>query len=112
MVGRERQLVAAARSGAVDHANGEQARGLACVLDAVACFVGELAEIDLVGVAGGGGEADVGAGAENPPLAPAARGDLCPRAPRAPPARRGCPAAVGAPGGGGEVGVVALRTRT
>ena len=65
VVGRKRQLVAAARGGAVDHANGEEARGLACVLDAVARLVGELAEIDLVGVAGAGEHANVGAGAEH-----------------------------------------------
>ena len=41
---------------------------LAHILDAVARLVGELAEIDLVGVGRAGQHADIGAGAEHPRL--------------------------------------------
>jgi hypothetical protein len=73
---RERKLVTASRRGAVDHADGRETRGLARVLEAVARFVGELAEIDLVGVGRAGEHADIGAGAEHPRLARAQQDDL------------------------------------
>ena len=76
VVGRERELVAAARRGAVDHADGREAGGCARVLDAVAGFVGELAEVDLVGVGRAGQHADIGAGAEHARLARAQQHDL------------------------------------
>ena len=76
VVGRERELVAAARRGAVDHADGREAGVLARILDAVARLVGELAEIDLVGVGRARQHADVGAGAEHPRLARAQQDDL------------------------------------
>ena len=49
---------------------------LAGVLDAVAGLVGELAEIDLVGVGGARQHADIGAGAEHARLARAQQYDL------------------------------------
>jgi len=76
VVGRERQLVAAAGGGAVDYADGGKAGGIARVLDAVARLVGELAEVDLVGVGGAGEHANVGAGAEDPRLSRAQQDDL------------------------------------
>ncbi len=68
IIGGERHLVAAARRGAVDHGDGAQARGCARILDGVARLVGELAEVDLVGMAGAGQHADIGAGTEHPRL--------------------------------------------
>ena len=64
MIASKRQLVAAARAGALDRADvvlpGLGAGGL----EGVAGLVGELAEIDLVGVACAGQHADVRARAE------------------------------------------------
>ena len=68
VVGRQRQLIAAAGRRAVDGADGAQAGILAQILDAVARLVGEFAEIDFVGMARAGQHADVGAGAEHPRL--------------------------------------------
>ena len=76
VVGRERELVAAAGRGAVDHADGREAGGFARVLDAVAGLVGELAEVDLVGVGRARQHADIGAGAEHARLARAQQDDL------------------------------------
>ncbi len=66
VVGGERQFVAAAGGGAVDGADRFDTGMLAQVLDAVPRLVGELAEIDFVGVACAGQHADIGAGAEHP----------------------------------------------
>ena len=52
LVAGERQLVAAAGAGAVDRGEELQPAVLRGILQAVARFVGELAEIDLPGVAG------------------------------------------------------------
>jgi hypothetical protein len=65
MVGRKRKLVTATGRGSVDHTDGLQAGGGARVLDAVAGFVGELAEIDLVGVGRARQHADIRASAEH-----------------------------------------------
>ena len=75
VVGGERQLIAAAGRGAVDGADGFEPGMLAQILDAVAGLVGELAEVDLVGVGGAGQHADIGAGAEHPRLARAQHHD-------------------------------------
>ena len=72
VVGGERQLVAAAGRGAVDHADGLEARVLARILDAVSRLVGELAEVDLVGVRRAREHADIGTGAEHARLAASA----------------------------------------
>ncbi len=69
VIGGERKLVAAARRGAVDHADGREPGERARILDAVAGLVGELAEVDLVRMGGAGQHADIGAGAEHPRLA-------------------------------------------
>ena len=76
VIGRERQLIAAARRRAVDHADGLEAGGFARILDAVARLVGELAEVDLVRVGRARQHADVGAGAEHARLARAQQHDL------------------------------------
>ena len=76
VVGGERQLVAAAGGGAVDHADGLEPRGFARVLDAVAGLVGELAEVDLVGMGRAREHADIGAGAEHLRLGGAQQHDL------------------------------------
>ena len=68
-VARQGQLVAAARSRAVDGADVGLAGMFGGVFDAVSRFVGELAEIDLVGVRGATQHADVGAGAKHLRLA-------------------------------------------
>ena len=75
VVGGERQLIAAAGRGAVDGADGFEPGMLAQILDAVAGLVGELAEVDLVGVGRAGQHADIGAGAEHPRLARAQHHD-------------------------------------
>ena len=72
VVGRERQLIAAAGRGAVDGADRCDAGILAQILDAVARLVGEFAEIDLVGVGRAGQHADIGAGARTPAACPSA----------------------------------------
>ena len=69
VVGGERQLIAAAGRGAVDRADRGDAGILRKVLDAVAGLVGELAEIDFVGMRRAGQHADIGAGGEHPRLA-------------------------------------------
>ena len=69
VVGGERQLVAAAGGGASDGTQVLLAGAGAGILDGVARLVGELAEVDLVGVGGARQHADVGAGAEHPVLA-------------------------------------------
>ena len=69
VIGRERQFIAAAGRGAVDHGDEFLAGILAGVLQAVAGLVGELAEVDLVGVGRSRQHADVGAGAEHAVLA-------------------------------------------
>ena len=69
VVGGQRQLVAAAGAGARDDADHALAGELAGVLDGVAGLVGELAEVDLVGMGRARQHADVGAGAEHPRLA-------------------------------------------
>ncbi len=69
VVGRERELVAAAGGSAVDDADGAQARCRARILDGVAGLVGELAEVNLVDVARACQHADVGAGAKDARLA-------------------------------------------
>src|SRR5208337_4891692 len=65
-VAGERQLVAAAGAGPVD--GGEELEPLASrrVLEPVAGLVGELAEVDLPGVAGNAEHEDVGPRAEHP----------------------------------------------
>ncbi len=69
VIGRERQFITAAGGGAVHHADEALAGVLAGILQAVASFIGELAEIDLMGVSGPREHADVGAGTEHPVLA-------------------------------------------
>jgi hypothetical protein len=64
LVAGQGQFVAAAGAGAVDRGEELQAAVAAGVLDAVAGFVGELAEVDLPGVAGQAQHEDVGARAE------------------------------------------------
>ena len=65
LVAGQRQLVAAAGRGAVDGGDPDLAGVGRGVLDAVAGLVGELAEVDLVGVRRPGQHLDVGAGAEH-----------------------------------------------
>jgi hypothetical protein len=65
VIGRQRQLIAAARRGAVDDGDKTLAGILAGILKAVAGLVGEFAEVDLVGVGRPRQHADVGAGAEH-----------------------------------------------
>jgi hypothetical protein len=69
VVGRKRELVAAAGGSAVHDADVALAGIRARILDAVAGLVGELAEVHLVGVRGAREHADVGAGAEHAVLA-------------------------------------------
>ena len=69
VIAGERQLVAAARAGALDRADVRLAGFCAGGLECVARLVGELAEIDLVGVGGDAEHADIGAGAKDPFLA-------------------------------------------
>ncbi len=65
LVAGQRQLVAAAGARAVDGGQELQAFMLGRVLEAVAGLVGELAEVDLPGVARDAQHEDVGAGAEH-----------------------------------------------
>ena len=65
LVTGERELVATARRCAVHRSDPGLARVGTRVLDRVAGLVGELAEVDLVAVAGPGQHLDVGAGAED-----------------------------------------------
>ena len=65
VVGRERKLVAAARSGARDHGHPALARVGRCILDGVAGLVGELAEVDLIDVRRAGEHRNVRAGTEH-----------------------------------------------
>ena len=76
VIGRQRQFIAAAGRGAVDHGDETLAGIFAGILQAVAGLVGEFAEIDLVGVGGAGQHADIGAGAEHAVLARAQHHDL------------------------------------
>ena len=76
VVGGKRQFIAAAGRGAVDHGDETLAGIFRGVFDAVAGLVGELAEIDLVGVGGARQHADIGAGAEHAVLARAHHHDL------------------------------------
>ena len=69
VVGRQRQLVAAAGRRAADRAEILLSGGCARILHGVARLVGELAEVHLVRVGGAGQHADVGAGAEHAVLA-------------------------------------------
>ena len=69
VVGRQRQLVAAAGRRAAHGAEVFLPAGAARVLHGVARLVGELAEVDLVGMRGAREHADVGAGAEHAVLA-------------------------------------------
>jgi hypothetical protein len=69
VVGGQRQLVSAAGRGAVDGADPALAGMVAGILHGIAGLVGELAEIDLVAVAGAGQHADIGAGREDAGLA-------------------------------------------
>ena len=66
LVAGKRQLIAAARARAIDGGEELQALVPGRILEAVAGFVGELAEIDLPGVAGQAEHEDVGARAEHP----------------------------------------------
>ena len=66
VIGRQRQLIAASGRGPVDHANKALPRVRAGILQPVAGLIGELAEVDLVGMRGARKHADVGAGAEHP----------------------------------------------
>ena len=76
VIGRQRQFIAAAGRGAVDDGDEALAGILAGIFQSVAGLVGELAEIDLVGVGRAGQHADIGAGAEHPVLARAHHHDL------------------------------------
>lgn len=76
VVGRERKLVTAAGRGAVYDGDEALAGVLAGVLQAVAGFIGEFAEVDLMGVGRARQHADVGAGAEHAVLARAHHHDL------------------------------------
>ncbi|MNN33363.1 hypothetical protein D3C81_1471220 [compost metagenome] len=64
-IASQRQFVAAAGGGAVAGGDELDAGMAAGVLDAVACLVGELAEVHLPGVAGLAEHEDIGARAEN-----------------------------------------------
>ena len=75
VIGGKRKLVAAARGGAADGADGGERGILAHIFDAVARLVGELAEVDFVRVACAGEHADVGARAEHARLARAQHHD-------------------------------------
>ena len=76
VIGRKRELIAAAGRGAVDDGDEALAGIFAGVLEAVAGLVGELAEIDLVRVGRAREHADIGAGAEHAVLARADHHDL------------------------------------
>src|SRR6516165_7501560 len=76
VIGRKRELVAAASCAAIDHANGGNAGTLAGVLDPIPGLVGELAEIDLVRVRGAREHTDIGAGTEHAWLGRAQEYDL------------------------------------
>ena len=65
LVAGQREFIAAAGAGAVHRGQELQARMLRRVLEAVAGLVGELAEVDLPGVAGDTEHEDVGARAEH-----------------------------------------------
>ena len=69
VVGGERQFVAAARRRAADGAQVFLAGDRARIFDGVARLVGELAEVDLVGMRGAGEHSNVGTGAEDAVLA-------------------------------------------
>ena len=69
VIGRQRQLIAAAGRGAVDDGDEALAGIFRGVFQAVAGLVGELAEVDFVGVGRARQHADVGAGAEHAVLA-------------------------------------------
>src|SRR5208283_6179896 len=66
LVAGERQLVTAARARAVDRGQEFQPAVGGRVLEAVARFVGEFAEVDLPRMAGGAQHENVGARAEDP----------------------------------------------
>ena len=68
-IGCQCQLVAAAGGSAADRAQILLAAGGARILHRVAGLVGELAEVDLVGMRRAGEHADIGAGAEHAVLA-------------------------------------------
>ena len=76
VIGRQRQLIAAAGRGAVDDGDVALPGIFAGVLEPVAGLVGELAEIDLVGVGRAREHADIGAGAEHAVLGRADHDDL------------------------------------
>ncbi len=75
VVGGERQFIAAAGAGAGYDADHALAGKFAGILDGVAGLVGELAEVDLVGMRRARQHADVGAGAEHLWLAGAQQDD-------------------------------------
>ncbi len=76
VVGRERQLIAAAGGRAVHHRDEALAGILRRIFHAVAGLVGELAEVHLVGMGRARKHADVGAGAEHAVLGRAHHHDL------------------------------------
>ena len=76
VIGRERQLIAAAGRGAIDDGDEALPGIFGEVFQAVAGLVGEFAEIDFVGVGRARQHADVGAGAEHAVLARAHQYDL------------------------------------
>ena len=69
VIGRQRQFITAAGRGAIDDGDETLPGILAGILQAVAGFVGEFAEVHFVGVGRTRQHADVGAGAEHPVLA-------------------------------------------
>ena len=66
LVAGERELVAAAGAGAVDRGQKLEPAVFRRILEAIAGFVGELAEVDLPGVARDAEHEDLGARAEHP----------------------------------------------
>jgi len=69
VIGGQREFITAASRGAVDHGDEALPGIFAGIFQPVAGFVGELAEVDFMGVAGARQHADIGAGAEHPVLA-------------------------------------------
>ncbi len=69
VIGSERQFIAAAGGGAVDHADEALAGILAGIFEPVAGLVGEFAEVHFMRVGRSGEHADIGAGAEHAVLA-------------------------------------------
>ena len=70
MVGRQRQLIAAARRAAADHAKEAQTGMFGRVFHRIARLIGELAEVHLVRMFRARQHADIGSGAKTPAACP------------------------------------------